>query len=400
MGDVMIIGVGVTRFGVFPEKTLVDLGREAAGAALDDANLPWRDLQYIIGGIDPYSGFPGISFGSVLQAEMGNNGIPGTSVWNACATGAYTLDLGRALILSQLYDTVLCVGSFKAPGGFFPTMGNADDPDNLDAQRFRLLGKTNPSMFAFQAVRRMHNFGMTENDIAQVKVKNSRHGSLNPKARFQRVFDLDEILASPMVAYPLRLFEIAATSDGAAAVVLASPRKAVQLGARGVRLSAVCGSAPRYPNTDIGVTPFATQSEVSTPRTPEGAERAHEVQVARGAMEEAGVGPEDLSLAEVYDLSCAMELDWMEDIGVCGAGEAEHLLRTGETAIGGRIPINPSGGVSSFGESIPAQALLQTCELVLQMRGEAGPRQVEDAKVGLAINKGLGNSIGCVVVTR
>jgi len=130
MGDVMIIGVGVTRFGVFPDRTLVDLGREATQEALDDAGIRWRDLSYIVGGIDPYSGFPGISFGSVLQAEMGYIGIPGTSVWNACATGAYTLDLGRALILSGLHDTVLCVGSFKAPGGFFPTMGNADDPDN------------------------------------------------------------------------------------------------------------------------------------------------------------------------------------------------------------------------------------------------------------------------------
>jgi acetyl-CoA acetyltransferase len=400
MNEVVIIGVGMTRFGIFADKTLIDLGREATDAALTDAGLAWHDLQYIIGGIDPYSGFPGISFGSVLQAEIGYNGIPATSVWNACATGAHTLDLGRALILSQLYDTVLCVGSFKAPGGFFPTMGSADDPANLDAQRFRLLGKTNPSMFAFQAVRRMHNYGMTEEDIALVKVKNSKHGCLNPNARFQRQFTMEEVMASPMVAYPLRLFEIAATSDGAAAVVLCSRKKAKELGVKGVELSAVCGSAPRYPNTDIGVTPFATQSEVSTGRTPDGAERAHECQVARGALEEAGIGPEDLSLAEVYDLSCAMEFDWMEDIGVCKPGEAERLLRDGATTIGGRIPINTSGGVASFGESVPAQALLQTCELVLQLRGDAGPRQVEGATVGLAINKGLANSIACVVVKR
>jgi acetyl-CoA acetyltransferase len=399
MNEALIIGVGMTQWGVFEDKTLIDLGREATLAALTDAGLEWHDIQYIVGGIDPYSGFPGISFGSVLQAEMGFTGIPGTSVWNACATGAYTLDLGRALILSELHDTVLCAGSFKAPGGFFPTMGSADDPTNLDSQRFRLLGKTNPSMFAFQAVRRMHNYGMTEEDIAAVKVKNSKHGSLNPKARFQKQFTIQEVMASPMVAYPLRLFEIAATSDGAAAVVLCSAKKAKELGARGVRLSAVCGSAPRYPNTDIGLTPFATQSEVSAGRTPEGAERAHECQVIQGAFEQAGIGPEDLSMAEVYDLSSAMEFDWIEDIGICEPGEAERLLREGATTIGGRIPINPSGGVASFGESVPAQALLQTCELVLQLRGDAGPRQVEGAKVGLAVNKGLGNSIGCVIVS-
>jgi len=400
MNEVAVIGFGLTRWGVFPDKTVIDLGREAIQAALNDANLTWNNIEYVVSGIDPYSGFPGITSGSVLEAEIGYSGIPATSVWNACATGAFTLDIGRALILSGLYDTVLCVGSFKAPGGFFPTMGSMDDPNNLDAQRFRLLGKTNPSMFAFQAVRRMHNYGMTEKDIALVKVKNSKHGKFNPYARYQREFTLEEVMASPMVAYPLRLYEIAATSDGAAAVILCSMKKARELGAKTVQLAAVCGAAPRYPNTDIGINPFATQSEISTSRNPAEAERAHECQVARGALEQAGIGPEDLDLVEVYDLSCAMEFDWTEDIGICEPGEAERLLREGATTIGGRIPINTSGGIASFGESVPAQALLQTCELVTQLRGNAGPRQVENAKVGLTINKGLANSISSVIVKK
>ncbi len=400
MNEVAILGFGLTRWGVFPGKTILDLGREAIQAALKDANLTWHDIQYMVGGIDPYAGFTGITAGSMLEADMGYTGIPATSVWNACATGAYTLDMGRALILSGLYDIVLCVGSFKAPGGFFPTLGSADDPNNLDAQRFRLLGKTNPTMFAYQAMRRMHNFGTTEADIALVKVKNSKHGKHNPYARYRREFTLEEVMVSPMVAYPLRLLEIAATSDGAAAIVLCSMEKARRLTTRLIRLAAVYGPQPKYPNMDIGLSPFATQSEISTPRTPPGVERPHECQVARGALEQAGIGPQDLDLAEVYDLSSAMELDWMEDIGICKPGEAEGLLRAGDTTVGGRIPINASGGVASFGESVPAQALLQVCSLTTQLRGDAGPTQVENARVGLAINKGLAHSISCVIAKR
>jgi len=211
---------------------------------------------------------------------------------------------------------------------------------------------------------------------------------------------LEEVMSSPMVAYPLRLYEIAATSDGAAAVILCSMKKARQLGVKSVKLAASFGPQPKYPNMDIGLNPISTQSEISTPATPPGEERGHECQVARGAFEQAGIGPEDLDFAEVYDLSTAMEFDWMEDIGICKHGEAEKLLREGATTIGGRIPINPSGGVSCFGESVPAQALLQTCELARQLRGDAGPRQVENAKVGLAINKGLGNNISCMIVKK
>ena len=400
MKEVAMIGIGRTKWGKYPDRTIEDLGREAAQTALKDANLTWQDIQYVVGGIDPYSGFPGITAGSVLEANLGYTGIPATSVFNWCATGAYTMDIGRALVLSGLCDLVLCVGSFKAPGGFFPTLGSADDPSNLDAQRFRLFGKTNPTTFAFQAVRRMHNFGMTETDIAQVKVKNSKHGKFNPYARYQREFTLAEVLGSQMVAYPLRLYEIAVTSDGAAAVILCSMKRARRLATKPIRLVTTYGPAPKYPNMDIAIAPIATQSEISSRAMPLGAERAHERQVAQGAFEQAGIGPEDLNFAEVYDLSTAMEFDWMEDIGICEDGGAEKLMREGATSIGGRMPINPSGGVSSFGESIPAQALLQTCELVVQLRGDAGAIQVENAKVGLAINKGLGNSVSCIIAKR
>ncbi|MDY6910849.1 MAG: lipid-transfer protein [Chloroflexota bacterium] len=400
MQEIAIIGIGQTVWGKFPDRTVKDQGREAMHAALKDANLTWQDIQYIVAGIDPYSGYDWLLSGSTLEASLGYTGIPATSIYNACATGAYTMDLGRALIGSGYCDIVICVGSFKAPGGFFPTTGSPDDPTNLDLQRFRLLGKTNPAFFAFHATRRMHNYGMTESDLAHVKVKNSKHGKLNPYARYQKEYTMDEVLNSPMVSYPLRLYEIAATSDGAAAVILCNAQKARELGSRSVQLAAINAPQPKYPNIDVTLQHFGSQCELSTQSTPAGEERPHECLVARGGLEQANVGPEDLDFAEVYDLATSMELDWIEDIGICNPGEAEKLLREGATAIGGKIPINPSGGVSSFGESIPAQALLQTCELVRQLRGDAGPRQIENAKVGLAINKGLGHSLSCIIAKK
>ena len=400
MNEVAIIGIGLTRWGKYPDKSVGDLAQEAVRAALQDANLTWPDIQYVVAGIDPYSGYDWLLSGTTIQRLMGYTGIPSTSLYNACASGAYTLDIGRALILSGNHDVVLCVASFKAPGGFFPTLGIAEDPDNLDAQRFRIVGKTNPSMFAFQAIRRMHDFGTTEADLVQIKVKNSKHGKLNPKARYQKEFTVEEIMASPMVAYPLRMYEICATSDGAAAVILCSGKKARKMGGKPVKLAAVYGPQPKYPNTDIGISWLSTQSEFSTPSEATRTERTHECQVVDGAFAQAGIGPEDLDFAEVYDLATSMELDWIEDIGICRPGEAEKLLWDGTTSLGGKIPINTSGGVSSSGESIPAQALYQVCELVTQLRGTAGPRQVNNAKVGLAINKGLGNSISCIIAKK
>lgn len=399
MQDVVIVGTGMTRWGRYPDNTITDLSRQAIMAALQDADLNWKDIQFLIAGIDPYAGMPGLSSGTTVVENMGYSGIPATSCYNACATGAFTLTMGRSLILSGEYDTVLCVGSFKAPGGFFPAIGNVNDPKNLESQRFRIMGKTNPAMFAFQAMRRMHNSGMTEKDMALVKVKNSKNGKLNPYARYQKEFTMDEVLNSEMLAYPVRLFEICATSDGAAAVILTSAKKARKLTTKPIKLAASAAPMPKYPNMDYVYNFFSTQSEISTKSVPSG-ERSHERQVATAAYEQAGVGPEDLGFAEVYDLITSFELDFMEDIGVCKPGDAERLLRDGETAIGGKIPINPSGGLCAFGESVSAQGLAQICELVRQLRGDAKDRQVNHAKVGLAINKGLGNSLSCMICKK
>jgi acetyl-CoA acetyltransferase len=239
--------------------------------------------------------------------------------------------------------------------------------------------------------------GATVEDFARVKVKNARHGLANPNARYRKEVTVEEILASPIVSDPLHLLDICATSDGGAAIVLVSADFARRAGIESpVRLSAVATVSPTYPKTIVDLPDIATDSTVAVAAPEVGFRGA----IARAAYEEAGIGPEDLSLAEVYDLSTALELDWYEDIGLCKPGEAEQLVRAGETTIGGRIPVNPSGGLASFGEAVPAQALAQVCEVAWQLRGEAGDRQVEGATAGLTANQGLFGHGSAVILTR
>jgi acetyl-CoA acetyltransferase len=239
--------------------------------------------------------------------------------------------------------------------------------------------------------------GATLDDFAAVKVKNSRHGAQNPNARYRKEFTLDEINASPVVADPLRLVDICATSDGAAAVVLASAEYArSRAGDAPVRITGVSTVTPTYPNTYVDMPDIGTDSAAAV----DAPAQSYRDSIAAAAYEQAGVGPDDLSFAEVYDLSTALELDWYENIGLCGPGEAEKLLREGDTALGGRVPVNPSGGLACFGEAIPAQAIAQLCELTWQLRGTAGARQVEKARIGLAINQGLFGHGSCIIATR
>jgi acetyl-CoA acetyltransferase len=229
-------------------------------------------------------------------------------------------------------------------------------------------------------------YGATEEDFAKVRAKNARHGLENPNARYRKAFSVDDVLASAMVADPLRLLEICATSDGGAAVILTSADWAKRHGVTSqVTVRAISTVTPSFPQTVIEMPNFSTDSGVAVTD----AVTPFKAAIAKGAYEESGIGPEDLSLAEVYDLSSALELDWYEDIGLCKAGEAEKLLHDGDTEVGGRVPVNASGGLACFGEAVPAQALAQVCELTWQLRGQAGARQVEGATVGITANQGL-----------
>jgi acetyl-CoA acetyltransferase len=260
-----------------------------------------------------------------------------------------------------------------------------------------VLGATNPAYFGLYARRRMAVHGDTTEDFAQVKVKNSAMGALNPYARYRKRVTAEEVAASAVVSDPLRLLDICATSDGGAALVLSSLEFARRHGAaEPVRIRAVSTVTPRYPHTVLDLPDIATDSAVAV----EPGGQAFRASIATAAYEEAGIGPEDLSLAEVYDLSTALELQWYEDLALCAEGEGAKLLREGVTALGGRIPVNVSGGLASFGEAVPAQALAQVCEVTWQLRGQAGGRQVDDARVGITANQGLFGHGSAVVAVR
>jgi acetyl-CoA acetyltransferase len=394
--DIRILGVGMHPWGKWG-RNFVEYGAVAARAALADAGLAWDDVQYLAAGNTMRNGYPGYVAGSTFAQALGWRGVPVSSSYAACASGAVAVEAARARILAGKADVALVVGADTAPKGFFGPLPG-ERPEDPDWLRFRVLGATNPTYFALYARRRMELYGATEKDFAAVKVKNSRHGLTNPNARYRKEFTDDEISASPVVADPLRLVDICATSDGAAAVVLASAEFAARRDdrSRQVRVAAISTVTPMYPNTYLDMPDIATDSAVGAPAAP----RSFRDSIAHAAYEEAGLGPDDLSCAEVYDLSTALELDWYENIGLCEPGEAEHLLHSGATTLGGRVPVNPSGGLACFGEAIPAQAVAQVCELTWQLRGEAGERQVDGANVGLSINQGLFGHGSSVIVTR
>ena len=394
--DVVVLGVGMHPWGKWG-RNFVEYGAFAARAALADAGLGWTEVDYLAAGNTMRNGYPGYVSGSTFAQALGWQGIPVSSSYAACASGVIAIESARARILSGMADVAVVVGADTAPKGFFGPLPG-DRPEDPDWLRFHVLGATNPTYFALYARRRMELYGATTKDFSAVKIKNSRHGVANPNARYRKEFTADQIEESPVVADPLRLVDICATSDGGAAIVLASAEFAARRGdrSRHVNVAAISTVTPTYPNTYLDMPDIATDSAVGAPPP----ERSFRDSIAHAAYEEAGVGPDDLSCAEVYDLSTALELDWYENIGLCGPGEAEALLHSGATTLGGRIPVNASGGLACFGEAIPAQAIAQVCELAWQLRGEAGDRQVEGAKVGLSINQGLFGHGSCVIVTR
>ncbi len=395
-GRVAVLGVGMHPWGKWG-RNFVEYGLAAARQALGDAGVSWSEIQFVSGADTIRNGYPGFVSAATFAQALGWSGARVSSAYAACASGASAIAAARAQILAGLCDIALVVGADTTPKGFFAPVGGErrDDPDWL---RFHLLGATNPAYFALYARRRMELFGATEEDFAKVKVKNARHGLDNPNARYRKEVTTEEVLTSPMVANPLRLLEICATSDGGAALVLSSMDFARRHSSpKPVTVQAVSTVTPRFPQTVIEMPNFSTDSAVTSNGT---LHLGFRKSIAQAAYEEAGMGPEDLDLAEVYDLSSALELDWYEDIGICKEGEAERLIRDGDTTVGGRIPVNPSGGLSCFGEAIPAQAIAQVCELTWQLRGDAGARQVEGARVGLAANQGLFGHGSSVIVAR
>jgi acetyl-CoA acetyltransferase len=381
--DIAVLGVGMHPWGKWG-RNFSEYGVHAAREALKDAGIPWQDVQFVSGAATMRCGYPGYVAGATIAQALGWQGAQVNTSYAACASGSQALAAARAKILSGECEVALVVGADTTPKGFLaPAKGyRPEDPDWL---RF-YLGITNPTYFAMYARRRMDLYGDTEDDFGLVKIKNSENGFTNPNARYKKKFTMEDIKNSAMVADPLRLLQICATSDGGAAIIVSSMDYAKRIGkANAVKVAAVSTVTPTFASSVVEMPDIATDSAAAA-----GVE-AHSFRAAlpKKAYEQAGIGPEDISLAEVYDLSSALELDWYEDLLLCPRGEAAQLVRDGVTKLGGRLPVNSSGGLACFGEAVPAQALAQICELTWQLRGQAGDRQVPHAKVGITANQGL-----------
>ncbi len=384
MDEIAVLGVGMHPWGKWG-RNFAEYGVHAAREALADAEVDWRDVGFVSGAITVRCGYPGYVAGSTFARALGFTGAQVASSYAACASGVTALSVARGQILSGACDVALVVGADTTPKGFLAPQ-EGERPDDTDWLRFHMVGATNPVYFALHARRRMALYGATPEDFAAVKAKNSRHGVHNPNARYPKEYDVDDVANSPVVSDPLRLLEICATSDGGAALVVCSMDYARSKGITDpVRVAGLSTVTPTYPDTVIDLPYLATDSAA----TAEPPELGFKESIGARVYAEAGLGPSDVDVAEVYDLSSALELDWYEQLGLCEEGEAESLLRSGATSIGGRIPVNPSGGLGAFGEAVPAQAIAQICELTWQLRGQAGARQVDGARVGVTANQGL-----------
>lgn len=361
MREVYIIGVGLHPFGRFGEKDVIEIGREAVVAALADAGIEWKKIEAAYCG----TVFAGPMAGNKVLARVGLTGIPIMNLENACASGGSALRAAYESIAGGFCDTALAFGFEKMPRGFIA--GNPND-------WFATLGlAVNPQYFALKARWHMSNFGTTEDHLVKVSVKNHRNGALNPFAMYRKEMSYDEIANSQMVNDPLRLLMLCAPNEGGAAVVLATKEVAKQFTTEPVKLAAVVLDSPLYGTVEVPHISVSARVEAPTVT----------MTASREAYEAAGIGPEDLDLVELQDTDSASEIIYMEELGLCERGQATRLLDQSATEITGRIPVNPSGGLLSKGEPLGASALAQVVEMTWQLRGEAGPRQVKDARAGL-----------------
>ena len=386
MREVAVIGVGLHPWGKFSEKTFVDLGVEAIAKALADASVEWKEIETICSGIYIWGGNAGHLSGQYLASVFGETGIPIVNVYNACATGASALRLACLSIASGEVDVALAVGVDMSPEGFMTA--KSDNPkQDRDVLRWRMVGMPNPVYWALECRKRMEKYGTKDEDLARVKVLLSQYGAKNPNARYKKTYTLEEVLASKMVCDPLRLYEICATSDGAAALILCAASKARRYTSKPVTIAAATMGSAMYGDPTIRI------SAISAPTKAEAPLLSESYSASQQAYKLAGIGPEDIDLLELPDNSSWHYLQYLETCGFCREGEAEKMLRDRETEIGGKIAVCPSGGFSSFGEAIGAQAAWQVVEVVMQLRGQCGARQVQNAKVGMAQTYGLmGNS--------
>src|SRR6202142_1177010 len=396
-GDAWIIGASMTKFGRYPDKDSIDLASEAVLAALDDAGATIHDIQILAAGsLMEASNM----LGQRLQKQIGQTGIPVYNVANACATGATAVRTGIMAIKAGEADMALAVGveqmgkmgllgsagqARSAPKGFEPS-GRYGSVMSVEG----VLGtQLMPGVFAQAGMDyASRHDGVGFEQFAKVAEKNHAHSSLNPLAQYRKVFSLDEVMGAAMVAYPNTLLMCCPTGDGAASVVLCSDAKLKTLDPdvrrRAVKISASVLTSDPYVESDTA------QPDVSTLTK----------NAAKVAYEQAGLGPEDLDLVELHDCFATAELIHYDNLMLCEEGGAVDFFKSGATWRDGTTPVNVSGGLESKGHPIAAAGIANVWEICHHLRGEAGDRQIKDAKVGLAHVIGLGSACGVHVLEK
>jgi len=403
--NAVVAGVGMTHFGRHLDTGLKALGGEAVTVALADAGIDKEDIEAAWVGNAAAGVVTGQECirGEVVLRGIGMGRLPVVNVENACASGSTAINQAAAMITAGLYDVVLALGVEKLyhvdKAKTFGAFSGAVDVESL-AEIMAALAKNaedggakeassgagiKRSMFMdiYAAVARSHmeRYGTTVEQFAKISAKNSLHGSLNPRAQFREALSVDEVLASPMIAEPLTRPMCSPIGDGAAAVVLMSERKAREFAVADpvkVVSSVLRSGWDRKPDEAGAATLCANE-----------------------AYEEAAVGPEDLDVVECHDASAPAEIFAYEDLGMCARGEGGRLIDEGYTSIGGRTPVNTSGGLLRKGHPVGATGLAQIVELTEQLQGRSGERQVDRARVGLAHNGGgtIGTDVAALCVT-
>jgi acetyl-CoA acetyltransferase len=373
----MIAGVGMTPFGRHPDREFEDLACDAIEMALDDAQMDFTDVQQAFCS----RVFLPASTGARVMERMGRTGISCPDVEGACAAAAVGLRQAVMMIESEQCDVALAFGVEKMPKGFMA-------PDVLYEGWMCRAGFTqNPQYWGLNARRHMHDYGTTERQLALVAVKAKKNGALNPYAFFREPQTAEEILASPLVADPLRRNMICTPDEGAAAAIVVSEKVAHTYSTEPIEIAACVHKVSRYPLANA----------CSFCATPTGNPTVYR-EASEAAYEQAGLGPSDIDVAEVQDTDAFSEIEFYEELGFCRPGEGGRMIEEGITEIGGRLPVNPSGGLQAKGEPVGASHFGQIFEIVSQLRGRCGARQVEGARVGLAHVMGIRGHCGVTIL--
>jgi acetyl-CoA C-acetyltransferase len=382
MRDVAIVGIGCTKFGEMWDKSFRDLFIEAGLMALEDAGMSGADVEALYGGNMSSGVFIEQEHVGALIADYSgliSNSVPSTRVEAACASGGLALRSGIIAVASEYHDIVISAGIEK-----MTDVGPEKAMDALAAASDReweaALGATFPGLYAMMARAHMDEFGTTREQLAQVAVKNHYHGSMNPKAQFRNRITIDAVISSPLVADPLRLFDCSPITDGAAAVILVPAERAREFTDTPIYVKAAAQASDTISLHD-------RRSLTSIDATRIAADRAFKT---------ARLQRSNIDVAEVHDCFTIAEIMAIEDLAFFEKGRGGPATLAGETAIGGKIPINTSGGLKACGHPVGATGIKQAVEIVEQLRGTAGKRQVEGAKVGLTHN--VGGTGGTVVV--